>query len=293
VVTMVLPRFVYFSPKTLNEAVSLSLKYGDKAKIIAGGTDVLSLMQRGALLVDYVIDISNLESLRYIRENSEGLKIGALTKLRTIENSPIVQERYTCLYEAVRKVGSMQIRNMATIGGNICRASPAGDPLLSLWTLGAKVKLHGSEGRREIPIESFILAPGRTALKTGEILTEVEIPALDENTYTAFSKIERTSQDLALLNVAVVLKLKNGICEDARIGIGAAAPTPIRAKDAENALKGKKLTDDVVSVAARIAKGEIKPITDVRASAAYRFAATEGLVKRTLKIAAMRGGIKL
>ena len=286
--TRALTPFQYFQPKTIKEATSLLAKYGKEAKILAGGTDLLVHLKLRVIRPTYIIDISRIPRLSYIRYDKQGLNIGALTIIEDIVRSNLIQEKFTCLYESAQNLGSWQVRNMATIGGNVCRASPASDISPSLFALNSKAKINGLEGVREVSLEEFFTGPGQTVLKHDEILTEIWIPPLPANTGTAFMKISRTSNDLAKVNAAVALTIENGVCKDARIVLDAVGPTPIRARRTEKILEGRKLNEDVIWEASEVVKDEISPITDVRSTAEYRRDVSGVLVRRALRKAIER-----
>ena len=284
----------YFCPKTLEEAMSLLVNYGNEAKLMAGGTDLVNLMRTRALMPKYIIDITRIPELDYIRyDEKDGLRIGALTTLSAIQLSGVVRENSSLLYEAVCQMGSVQVRNKATIGGNICRASPSADTAPPLLALDAKVKIAGPAKGRIMPLEDFFTGPGKTAIRHNEILTEIQMPELPARTGTAFLKASRIVVDLAKVNAAIVLTVKDRVCEDVRIALGAVAPTPIRAKKAEELLKGEKLEDKVIKEAAETAAGETQCISDLRASADYREELSKVLVRRAIKLSLERAEEKV
>jgi len=221
----VLTRFEYFAPSNLTEASSLLAEYGGNAEILAGGTDVLPSMKRRKRTPKYLINIKKIPGLDYINYNpEEGLRIGALTTIRTVEKSKDIQKNYTLIYESACIFATPQVRNMATVGGNVCRASSSADMTLPLLTLGSVVKIACPNGERKLPLDEFFVGPGESVLKFGEILTEIHIPSLPKKTGTAFLKIKRTSEDLAQFNAAGVLTINDNRCEEVRIGLGAVAP---------------------------------------------------------------------
>lgn len=284
--THVIPfRFEYYSPESLGEAVGLLEMYGSEASILAGGTDLLVNMKKRIAEPKRLISIKKIAELDGIVETPEGGRIGAATRLRSIERSQIIRDRFPVLYEAVRLMGSIQIRNMATIGGNICNASPAADSATALLVLDAKADIIGREGGRSVPLSEFFLGPGRTVLKPYELLTSLSIPRPPENSGASFLKIGRTSMDIATINAATFLKLKEGVAEDCRIALGSVAPIPLRVSRAEDYLRGREINVDVIGEAARIVSEDIKPITDIRATAEYRRDASKALTKDALTIA--------
>ena len=291
--THIIPvRFEYFAPKTLDEAVDLLSRFRGRAKVLAGGTDLIVQMKVGRVRPEYVVSIRWLRELDFIDAREDGLHIGALTKLRRIEKSDVVRRDFIALYEAVKAMGGVQVRCMGTVGGNLCNASPAADTAPPLMVYEARVKAVSTRGEREIPITKFFKGPGKSALEPDEILTEVMIPYQPANTGSAFLKVARTSMDLAKVNVAVAINVREGVVRWARIALGAVAPTPIRALKAEAYLAGKELGEDVIARAAEIAASETRPITDVRSTAWYRREVSKVLVKDALRIAygrAVRG----
>jgi len=277
--------FEYFEPRTLKEVLDLLDKLRDKAAILAGGTDLLVQMKIRRKTPKYLINIKKIPDLTFIKVEEGGLRIGAATKLRSIEKSNVVRDTYVALYEAIKSMGSVQIRNMATIGGNLCNASPAADTAPPLLVYEAKLRIVSLRGERLVPINKFFKGPGRTVMEPNELLTEIIIPKPPKNSGASFIKIARTSMDLAKVNVAVLLKLKNSsrTIDDVKIALGAVAPTPMRAYAAEEYLRGKEFNEDTLRRAGEIASMEIKPITDIRSTAWYRREVTKIIVKDALE----------
>lgn len=283
--------FKYFAPKTLKEALMLLDEYKDDYKIIAGGQSLLILMKHGLVAPEYLINIKGLSELDYIKYDAkEGMKIGALTTHRTIEKSNFMKNGYGVLAEMENKLASIQTRNWGTIGGNICHADPAGDPMPVLIALKATLTLSSINGERSIPAENFSLDYFENALEPGEMLTEIQIPATLPYTSTAYTKFNVIENDMPTVGVAVSIQLASadGNCEDARIALGAASPTPVRATKAEDLLKGKQLTDELLAEAGEIASTECEPVADIHASAEYRRELVKVLVKRVGKEALAR-----
>lgn len=274
----------YFEPKTLREAVSLLARHKEKAKVLAGGTDVLVDMkfkeEPGCL-----VNIKRIPALSYIREDRGSVRIGALTPIREIETNSLVRERLPALWEAAHQFASLQIRNTATIGGNICRASPSGEVLAPLLVLGASAHARFPKGEKRLPLGDFFLAPGKTLLGSSGLLREIEVPLPLARCGSVYLKhAVRGAMDIAMVGVAVLViaDAAGSKVRDARIGLGAVAPTPIRAKSAEKLLRGKPLTPRLIAEAARAAASDAKPITDHRASAEYRGWIVESLTKKGL-----------
>jgi len=282
--------FDFYQPATLQEASRLLKENGPGGRFLAGGTDLVIAMKEKGLLPKYVVDLKRLPELSGIRENSDGsISLGALTTLHDIETSPLIKQKYPFLAQSAAEVGSIQIRNRATIGGNMANASPSADTSPALMALGATATIASATGERKIAVEEFFKGPGQNAMDSDEILTEVTIPKTGANLVGEYIKFSpREMMDLAYVGVAVVYNLaKDKKCTDVRIVLGAVAPTPIRAKRAEAALEGQILSEALAEKAGQIAAQEAKPISDVRSSAGYRRAMVETMTKRALLNAAV------
>jgi carbon-monoxide dehydrogenase medium subunit len=274
----------YFEPKTVSEAVSLLAKYGPEAKVIAGGTDMLVDMkykeEPGCL-----INIKKIPGLSSIQENGGSLRIGALTTIRDIETNALVRDKLPVLWESSHQFASLQIRNTATIGGNICRASPSGETLAPLLVLEAAGKCAFSDGEKTQAFTSFFQGPGKSVLGTKGLLTEIDVPypaAASKSVYLKHAV--RGAMDIAMVGVAVLVTpdaTKNNV-QDVRIGLGAVAPTPIRATKTEALLRGKPLSAALIKEAAVLAAAESSPINDQRSSAENRRWIVEALTRRGL-----------
>lgn len=282
---MVLPNFEYMVPKTIGEACNLLLELGKGAKVFAGATDIIPPMRDKAFTVDYLIDLKHIPGMKYIEyDETEGLKIGALTTLREIETSPLVKEKNPAVAHAAKVVASTQIRAKGTMAGNLCNASPSADTPPILLAQNAKVLVQGPNKDRYIMMDDFFVGFKKTALEPGEIVTGFVIPPLKEGESAAYIKhAMRKAMDLAIIGVAVKLTMDGDVCKDARIALGAVAPTTMRARNAEKALIGKKLTDDVIVEASLAARDECSPISDIRASAEYRRDMIRVFTKRAIK----------
>ena len=275
----------YFEPKSIGEALSVLAQHGAEAKIIAGGTDVMVDIkykeEPGCL-----VNIKKIPGLNSIRENGAGLRIGPLVTIHELETNKLVREKLPVLWEACHQFASLQIRNTATIGGNICRASPSGETLAPLVVLDAKGKLAFSDGEKSEPFASFFQGPGKSSLGTEGVLTEIEVPYPPANSKSVYLKhAVRGAMDIAMVGVAVLIIPDAGknILQDVRIGLGAVAPTPIRAAKAEALLRGKPLTAALLKEAAATAASESSPISDQRSSAEYRRWIVEALTKKGLE----------
>jgi carbon-monoxide dehydrogenase medium subunit len=284
-----LPRFEYLVPQTVAEALSLLSRYKGKAKVIAGGTDVIpKLKRRETKAPEYIIDLKGLAGLDYIKYGeAKGLALGALVTIHAVETSPIIQQKFNVLFQAAQSMASAQVRNRGTIAGNICNAVPSADTAPALLTLEAKLKLVSQKTERIVNIEDFFTGPNETVLTDAEILQEIQVPNLTPNSRGVYLKLTpRRAMDLAIVGVAVLVILDGASCKDIRIALGAVAPTPIRAKQAEATIRGQRFSDTLVERAAEIAAAESSPIDDHRASAEYRREMVKVLTRRAIQQAA-------
>jgi carbon-monoxide dehydrogenase medium subunit len=282
----VLPHFVYYRPKSIGQLLDLLYATQGEYKFVAGCTDFIPAIRRGTVCFEHglkVIDLKSLKEITDIKADNELLTIGAGTRLSEIARSELVKQYAHVLAEAAGNVGSSQIRNAATIGGNLCNASPAADTAPPLLALNARVKMISTKTERHLPLDEFFTGPGQTALGRKEILTEIQLPKTNTTEKSFWIKAgRRTSFTLSVVSVATWLRIRDGLVEDVRIALGAVAPTPMRARQAEQSLKGKALDQKNINEAARIVGSEIKPINDVRASAQYRRDMAIVLAKRAL-----------
>lgn len=279
--------FEYLEPQSIDEVLFLLTRYGNQAKVLAGGTDLVPRMRQGALSPEYVIDLGNLTNLKYIHSDPKaGIQIGALTTISEIEKSPQLQTKYRMISQAAEQLASIPIRNVATIGGNLCNAAPSADMAPILIVLSARVKLVSAVEERVIPLEDFFTGPETTVIKPDELLTEIQIPPLPPHTSGVYLKYStRGGQDIALVGVATVitLDLEGRICDDAKIALGAVAPTPMRAYQAEEKLKGREINKELIREAAQVASNEARPrATSFRGSPWYKRQIVEVLVKRSI-----------
>ena len=277
--------FEYLRPKSIDEAISLMESHGERARYIAGGTDILVKIKEKKVLPDFLISLRHIPDMAYINyEEAKGvLRIGSMTTHRMLEKSSLIRGRYPILTDAVDNIGSVQIRNVATIGGNIVNAVPSADGAIPLITLGAQIRMRGPKGDREMELVDFFIGPGQTLLGHGEIVLEFVVPKLLPHTGMAYYKhTRRAAMELPILGVAVLLSLEDdGItCSEARIGLGVLAPTPMRALNAEKILKGERVEDALLERAGKVAAEECKARDSVRGEAWYRRAMVEVLVKR-------------
>lgn len=299
-------KFDFLKPKTLPEALSLLQEHGSKATLVAGGTDVMVMVKQKKLSPDLLVSLRGIPGLDGIREDGV-LSIGPLVTHRMIETSEVIRKEYSALHDAVTWLGSIQIRNVATLAGNICTAAPSADTATPLLVLGARVKIRSLQGERVVPIEDFFQGPGRSVLNPGEIVTEFVIPKPLPNTGSAYWKLQRRQAlDLPILGVSVLLSLdKNTVscsdmlcttspisavlhrmeedellCREVRIALGVAAPTPFRAIQSERLLRGKRLSDELLEQVAQAVSEEAKPRDSIRGEAWYRRDMVKVLVKR-------------
>lgn len=282
-----LPLFSYYQPSTIEEALSLMEQFDGNARLFAGGTDLLSAMKGGRVEQRVLVDIKRIPELSVIQPEDGGLRFGAAVTTRAIARSPLIKERYPLLSEALKMLGSMQIGNRATVGGNLSNASPAADSAPPLLTLAASVKLVGPQGVRWLPLENFFLGPGKTALER-EVLAEIRIPPAPAQGRGVFYKLgpRAAPEDICIVSVAVfaVPDASGKSWTDVRVALGAVAPTPVRARHAEETLRGRPIDGKVVEDAARLAaEKDARPISDVRGSASYRRAMVQVLVARALQ----------
>jgi carbon-monoxide dehydrogenase medium subunit len=284
-----MPRFEYHMPASLTEALALLTEHRERARVFAGGTDLFVAMKKRESVPEHLINLKGIEGLKGIDvDETHGIRIGGPTPLGDLERSKIVTEKLSILGDAFNVIASPQIRNLGTIGGNLCSAVPSADTAPPLISLGASVELSGTNGTRKVLVEDFFKGPGESDLGPDEILTRILIPNPLENSAGAYMKMmRRNAMDLALVGVAAQLRLDDDgkVCKEARIALGAVAPTPIRARGAEETLIGKVIDENLAEEAGRIASQEASPITDVRASREYRTEMIGVLTKRAVMAA--------
>ena len=274
----------YFAPATLEEALQILDEYGPKVNILAGGTDLVRDMNLEFKIPENIMWIGHL-NLEYIKEEAGLIRIGAATRMQTAGDSSVLQNKAKALATAAGKLASPAVRTVATLGGNICTASPAADCGCAMMGLGAEVVLTRKSGERVVPLADFYTGPGKTVIQPGELLTEIRLKPTGENEGSAYEKIgRRQAMTLAVVNATSRVKLdKSGKCVSVLIVVGAAAPTLLRIKAAESVLIGQPFTEQAIQEAAEIAVKEIKPIDDVHGTAWYRRKVTKVLVEHTLR----------
>lgn len=280
-----IPEVEYHRPREFKAALILLRDLRHKCRIIAGGTDLIPAIRKGTLSspFQHMVDLSAIRELGYIRKDGGWIHIGAVTRLADAGDSKIVREYGPLLSEAIQHVGSLQIRNQGTLGGNLANASPAADTAPPLLVLGARVVLKSIDKERVIPLDQFFGGPGKTILTPDEILTEIQIPIIKGQGKTCFLKLgRRNAFTLSVVSVAAWVKVEKETIRDMRIALGAVAPIPMRAIKTEEYLKGKKVSEETIKNGAKIASDEVQPISDVRASADYRKDMSYVLTRRAI-----------
>lgn len=276
--------FTYHQPTTVEEATKILAELAD-VKVLAGGTDLIPKMKQRLLEPKDIVNLKKIKALEGIKETDKGVWIGAATKLRAIERSELIKEKIPLQYLATKTIGSVQIRNMGTLAGNVCNASPAADGALGLVAQDATVHIAGSKGTRDVPVTEFFTGPGASVLAKDEIVTGFTVPIMDKDTGYHFISIGRMALDISTISIAVTVTKKDGKVAKATVALGSVAPTPLRLPEVEAFLKGKSLSDEVIWEAAEMVSNGIKPITDVRASAEYRKEAARGMAMEAIKLA--------
>ncbi len=284
-------RFELVLPRSVDEALRVLSERGSDAKLLAGGTDLLPQMKNGVLKPACVIDLSGVASVRTLKSDARGLRIGAAVAARTLERDATVRATYTSLAESGALVGSVQVRNLATLGGNLCNAAPSADMAPPLLALDAEAVIVGPKGERRAPFTDFFMGVHRTVLAPDEILLEIIVPAPGPRSGGNYLRhTPRRELDIAVVGVAAQITMSNGVCSKARIALAAVAPVPLRARAAEQELEGKPVTAEAIERAAELAVGVAKPISDQRGSADYRRHLVRVLTRRTLRTALARAG---
>jgi carbon-monoxide dehydrogenase medium subunit len=274
-------KFDYLEPATLAEALSLLEQHGDSARVIAGGTSLIIWMRQRLLMPKVVIGLGRIPDLDTITFNvQEGLRIGAGARHRDIELSAAVKQHYPLLHETFRKVAQPRIRNMGTIGGNLAGGDPLTDPGASLIALDAELTLTSSNGTRTMLVEDFFVDYYQTALEPGELLTGIRVPPPQRPGWSHIKFTPRSVEDFATVGVAITLRVQERTCEDARLALNSVASTIVRAKRAEEVLRGHRLTDEVLREAGEVAASEVDPVDDNRGSADYKRDLVKVLVRR-------------
>ena len=284
-----LPEFELVFADTVEGACSLLSRYGAHAQVFAGGTDLFVKMKQRRTVPRRLINIKRIPNLDQIRyDGRDGLRIGALTTIQAIEASAVIAEKFPALKQAAGILGTAQIRNLGTLGGNLANASPAAEFAPPLLTLGASLRCMGRGGERLVPLEEFFVSPGKTVLKEDEIITEVHVPNLPARAEGTYLKYSLRKMDVAIACAAVLVCFDGDLCRDVRIALGAVGPTPFRARKAEATLRGERLAGDpgeseLLEEAARVASDESFPIDDFRGNARHRRRLVGMLVRKGLE----------
>jgi carbon-monoxide dehydrogenase medium subunit len=276
--------FDYMRPGSMEDAIA-ALRANDEPYLLAGGTDLLIGMKTKTVKPKCLIDLKGIPGIDAI-EYDNGFKFGALTTVRDVEVSPLIREKIPALSEAAATLGSIQIRNRATIGGNLCHGSPAADMAVILLAMNCEVSIASDKGEKTIGLDQFFTGPNSTALGRYEVMSQIIIPKKMEQFKGVYLKHgPRKAMDIGIVNIAILLDadLNKGLCNQVMIALGAVAPTPIRAKKAEALLNGKELKPDVIQKAAEAASDEAKPITDFRATSSYRKDLVKSLVAKGIQ----------
>ena len=279
-------RFEYLEARTLRQAIGMLQRHGPQARIVAASTDFLVRWRAGFWHPEYVVNIQHIPRLdRVAFSRRNGLRLGALVTIQTLEQHPAIRRHYPALAAAAFSFAGVQVRNLATVGGNICNASPSGDTIPALLAYDATCRIAGPDGQREVPLDQLFTGPGQTVLGHQEVLTEISLPSPAPNTGALYIKHSpRGAMDIATVGVASAVTVdRSGVCTDAKIALGAVAPTPLRARSAEDALRGKKLDDELLLAATDQAMAQATPIDDVRGTAQYRREMVGVLTRRTLE----------
>ena len=288
---MIPPAFEYLRPKTLPEAVALLQQHGDDAKILSGGQSLIPMMKLRLARPSHLIDINRITGLSYVKEDGGFLKIGGLTREAELEASELVRTKYPLLLDTASVIADPQVRNLATVGGNLAHGDPANDHPATMLALGAQIVATGAKGTRTIAIDDFFKSLFETDLKHDEILTEIRIPSPPPRSGGAYFKLERKVGDFATAAVAVQLTLdEKGVVQKVGIGLTNVGPTPLRAKSAEDALRGKKLDAATIGQAAQLAADAAQPSADLRGPVEYKKGLIKEFTKRALARAAERAG---
>lgn len=276
--------FAYSCPSSLGEALEILKDYGERACIIAGGTDLVVAIKKGQLGAELLVDISRIRDLRFISEEGNQIRVGPLITHGEVASSGVIKEGASALGRAAHSVGSPQIRNIGTIGGNIVNASPAADTIPALVVLGAQLVLRRKGGQRTLPIPDFYLSPYRTVIGPEELLTEISFPKLDDGWSSSFIKVaRRKALAISRINIAVLAKMDEAKAQEVRISVGSSTPTPCRMEKAEAVLRDAVPSVEVIEDAALAVAEEMVARSGVRSSTEYKRPAVQGLAERALK----------
>jgi len=287
---MYLPDFDYYAPATVPEAAALLQELGPEARLLAGGTDLLVKMKNGVVTPTALVSLKNIDEIKGVRyEPDRGVVIGARTSPSELMESSLLQEKYLSICQAAHQMANKQIRNAGSIGGNLVNAVPSADLPPILIALGAGITLEGVDGTRTVPLEEFFTGPSCCVITGPEVLTEIVVPDQD-TTGSCYLKFGlRRSGSLALVGVAVAVTMEGDVIRDSKVALGAVYPTPVRAPDAEEIVRGKRWSDDLLEEAGEGAACCSLPISDIRGSSEYRRDMVRVFAKRAYKRAILEG----
>lgn len=275
-------KFAYYQPQTLKEAYGLMEKLKGGARYVAGGTDIIVRMKQKLIGPQALISLRGIEALKGITHNG-GVSLGSMTLFRDLERDPVIARDYPALAQAAKVLANPQIRNVATVGGNLCNSAPSADSAPPLMVLEARLILEGPAGHREIPVNEFFIGPGENCIEPTEVLREIRIPEKASGTGMAFLKTGRVEQDIALANAAALVVMEGKICRKCRLVAGAVAPLPLRLTRTEALVEGKEIDQDLLGRIGPMVEQEVRPITDLRSTEEYRRVVSGVLVKRALQ----------
>ena len=284
--------FDYHRPGSLAAAFELLAEYGDSAKVIAGGTDVVPQLKYEKIAPNHLITLMKIPGLSDIKEDNGALNIGACARLGDVKQACAQGPQYAALHDALCSIGKVQVMNMGTLGGNLCTASPAADSVPPLLVLNGRVTLASHEGNRTLDVGDFITGPYAAAMTANEIMTEIHVPSAQDHQGSAFLKVARVAADISKLSCAVALKRDTDRCVSCRIALGAVAPVPMRVTVAEKLLNGKQIDTTLLDEAAASVSAEIRPISDMRSTEAYRRQVAAVIFKDAFDMAWERAGGK-
>jgi CO/xanthine dehydrogenase FAD-binding subunit len=284
------PLFDYHDPSAVEGALDLLSAHGDEAKVLAGGQSLVPLLNFRLASPEHLVDLRRIPALAYVRRRDGVLRIGTMTRQSTLEASPLVAEHWPLLTDALGFVAHAQIRNRGTVGGSVAHADPAAELPVAFTVLDATFHLRSRAGSRSVGTRDFFITHLTTAIEPDELLVEIEVPPVPPGTGWAFTEYARRHGDFALGGAAALITLADGVCRSARLGLLAAADTPVRAAAAERVLEGSAISKESTAEAARAAVSEITPTGDIHGSSDYRKQLIEGMVRRAIEQATERAG---
>ena len=263
--------FFLHRPRSLEEALTVLGEHGEDARAMSGGTAIVNLMKQSLLFANHIVSMQDVPGMRDISFEDGELHIGALVKHQEVVTSPVVSRRAPILSDVYRRVATVKVRNMATVGGGLAHADPAQDPPPALMVLGARVRLVSEHGERTLPVGELFRDYYETAIEPGELLTEVIVPESDQSTNSVYLKfLPRTADDYATVGVVASVRLEDGRCEDVRVALNSVAPTPVRAFAVENALEGRPSNERALREASELVRQYLDPLDDYRGTAEYK-----------------------